>query len=53
MYDTRCCHRTDNRGTPWRYATGSCDASGTNYRIGISRFDGHRCAECSDGNRGE
>ena len=34
MYDSRCRYRTDNRRAPWRYATGSCNASGTNYRIG-------------------
>jgi hypothetical protein len=55
MYDSRGRrrYRTYDRRAPWRYATGSMDASGTDYRVGIGRFDGHRCAECSNSNRSE
>jgi hypothetical protein len=44
----------DRRARSWRCcAARSIDAFGTNYRVGVGRFDSHRCAECGERNRCE
>src|SRR6267154_3490789 len=50
QYPAADCDRlADHHGAPGSGAAGANDAGGAYHRIGVFRFEGHRCGESHDG----